>query len=499
MSDGPRRVKLAQFTAAELDARARLDAERFRRMATATDRLIEESTTSPALAPRPAEEPLGADERRRVLELFADVLDHTLALDALARFHLDFYRTNLLTGPERHARHFDLGFAAYLEKHALALALIDQTINRAQFEKLFDEGSPELGIPRGAYAQLKWSAVHLEDVGKTLAAHQHLKALGAANASLCTQDPTYRFIMDRLENRYAYVKQKLTSRPGALFGGNTVDIGADLAHAAFFPLQAETAEWMGDTKVLRKDTMLISLAQVQEAARRTEPGDIIVERRNWYLSNIGLPGFWPHAALWVGSPEELKAWSKDKEIEQAFGKPLVQHLQEKHPKAWAAFNTPDHDGNPRRILEAISEGVVFNAAEESIRADYVAAMRPKLSKLDKARAIERAFSYAGRPYDFDFDFFTDTALVCSELVFKAYEPREGTKGLALVLEKMVGRMTMGPNSMVRTFDSQRGGPAEQLDFVWFLNGSESTRSAAFSTEDEFRASWKRPKWDVVQK
>ncbi len=35
-----------------------------------------------------------------------------------------------------------------------------------------------------------------------------------------------------------------------------------------------------------------------------EPGDIIVARQNWYLSNIGLPGFWPHAELYVGTPEE---------------------------------------------------------------------------------------------------------------------------------------------------------------------------------------------------
>jgi hypothetical protein len=238
---------------------------------------------------------------------------------------------------------------------------------------------------------------------------------------------------------------------------------------------------------------------VKEAVARSEPGDVVVERRNWYLSNIGLPGFWPHAALWVGSPDELTAWSRDPDVDAAFGGSFVAHLQRLYPKAWAAFTTVDHEGNPRRIVEAISEGVVFNAAEESIRADYVAAMRPVRSRLEKAKAIERAFFYFGRPYDFDFDFYTDESLVCSELVFKSWEPRVGQQGLQLGLEKVVGRMTLGPNSVVRLFDQQRGTPQEQLAFAWFLDGREREGRAVFADEAAFRASWRRPKWDIVQK
>lgn len=496
--EATRRVKFTDFSKAELDERAQKDAERFRRMVAATNRLSADIEAQKALWDRPMEQALTADERDQALSLFADVLDHTFALDALARFHLEFWKLNLVTEPERHARHFDLGFAAYLEKHALALALIDHTINKPQFEKLFDEGSIEHGVPAGAYARLKWAVVHVEDVAKTLTAHQYVKVLSPANAALRKDDKVWDFVLERLEERYALIKSQLTAKSVELFGGNTVDIGVDVAHAAWFPVQAETAEWLGDTKVLRMNSMLISLDQVREAEKKSEPGDIIVERRNWYLSNVGLPGFWPHAALWLGSPEELAAWSKDPELDKAYGKPFNQYLQEKHTEAWKNYTTPDHEGNPRRILEAISEGVSFNAAEESIRADYVAAMRPKLTKLEKAKAIDRAFGYAGRPYDFDFDFYTDSTLVCSELVFKAYEPREAMPGIKLGLEKVVGRMALGPNSIVRTFDQQLGTKDEQMTFAWFLDGTEKGKSAVFADVDAFRASWKRPKWDVVQ-
>ena len=72
-------------------------------------------------------------------------------------------------------------------------------------------------------------------------------------------------------------------------------------------------------------------------------------------------------------------------------------------------------------------------------------------------------------------------------------------GLVLGLEKVVGRMTLGPNSIVRTYDLQRGTPNEQLTFVWFLDGREREGRAVFADENAFRATWQRPKWDFAQK
>jgi hypothetical protein len=469
----------------------------FARLSAGCDRVAATLVAERALFDRPAEQALGADERARAWSIFADVLDHALALDALSQRHFAAWRKRPSPTAAASVRHLDLGFAASVEQLALGLEFVDRTLNRPQFEKLLDEGSPVAGVPAGAYARLKWNVVHVEEVAKTLAVHQLIKVAAPVNEQL-GRTASWRFVVDRLEDRYAVVKGALASRAVRLFGGNGVDIGRDLAHAAWFPLQAGAAEWMGDTRVHRH-TMLISAAQVTEAVARSEPGDVIVERRNWYLSNVGLPGFWPHAALWIGAPDELARWSADAEVAKEFGGDFSGYLEMTYPQAWKKYVMPDHHGNARRVLEAVSEGVVFSTAEESIRADYVAAMRPVRSKVEKARAIDRAFSYAGRPYDFDFDFYTDCKLVCSELVFKAYEPRAGLRGLSLGLEKVVGRMALGPNAIVRIYDLQRGTNDEQLAFGWFIDGSERAGTAAFADEAAFRASWKRPKWDIVQR
>ena len=50
---------------------------------------------------------------------------------------------------------------------------------------------------------------------------------------------------------------------------------------------------------------LISPEQLDDLRTKLRPGDILIERRNWYISNSLLPGFWPHAALYLGSHKDL--------------------------------------------------------------------------------------------------------------------------------------------------------------------------------------------------
>jgi hypothetical protein len=130
--------------------------------------------------------------------------------------------------------------------------------------------------------------------------------------------------------------------------------------------------------------------------------------------------------------------------------------------------------------------------------DYLGVMRPRLPKLEKARAIARAFAYQGRPYDFDFDFLSDAGLVCTELVWKSYAPSADVKGLALPLVEVAGRQTLPANEIIRRFDLELDSPNRQLDFVAFLDGRESNGDAVLSDVAAFRRSHTRLKWDVAQ-
>jgi len=117
----------------------------------------------------------------------------------------------------------------------------------------------------------------------------------------------------------------------------------------------------------------------------------------------------------------------------------------------------------------------------------------------KAQAIEAAFRHFGKDYDFNFDFLTDETLVCTELVYNTSRPSEGKPGIDLEHVQVVGRTTLPANDVVRQFDQSYGTPNQLFDFVYFLDGVEKEKRAVERDVDALRQSWRRPKWDVLQK
>ena len=193
------------------------------------------------------------------------------------------------------------------------------------------------------------------------------------------------------------------------------------------------------------------------------------------MSNAFLPGFWPHAALYVGTHDDLKRLGITEE--QVVRDRLKKYL------------SPAHDGERKVVIESISEGVSFSSLSEATRADYIAVLRPRLSKEQKAEAIVRAFSHQGKPYDFEFDFQTADKLVCTELVYQSY-----SEMIDFPLKKLMGRWTLPAVEMARKYRDEKDKPNQQLDLVLFLDTPRGSQKAVFLEDDfEFRKSVERPK------
>ncbi len=254
---------------------------------------------------------------------------------------------------------------------------------------------------------------------------------------------------------------------------------------------------MGESYVSSRHDKFITLEQIAELHKALEPGDILVERRNWYASNVGIPGFWAHGALYVGTLEDMHAYFD--ELFPVYGyQGLDELLAEKHPELWEQLNEKDANGHPYAVIEGKSPGVILQSLEESAHADYLAALRPRLSKADKLDSILRAFESYGKPYDYDFDFETRDELVCSELFYDAYQPIGDKKGLHFDMTLTSGRNIVSPNDMVKKFYEERDKPERELDFVYFLDGNEELGKAFVKDEEAFLLTWQRPKYSWFQ-
>jgi len=420
-------------------------------------------------------------QRTGLRRFFASFLDHAVALDALRGYYDG--RAELEDGEEAEA--FLLAYAADLALYVNTGELLRRSVGKRTYEVILDEPGPE--YPDGAWKGLK-KAYNLQPWKRPLVlAHQRHQALSKRYARAGVRE-RQAWLLDYSDRRWKTMVELGAQESPDIAVREWRDLVGEGFARVWFPAQKDVAEWMGDTRVKRGHQSLVKPDQVASLRGKLRVGDLLIERRNWYLSNVGLPGFWPHSAIYLGTPDEARA---------TLGKEALARLFATRPEQTAAWAGLDADGEPRRVIEAMSEGVVFTSLEHSAGADYVAVLRPRLEPAALARAVDKAFGYYGRPYDFDFDFLTDETLVCTELVYKAFEPEGAAPGLRFELVEVLGRPTLPANELVRQW-AEGAGAAGQLEFVAFLDGNEKDGRAREADEATLRKSWRRPKWDLLQ-
>jgi len=461
---------------------------------------IEYARSRPDLFPKDEEIELTPAQKGELRMIWATLLDYMRALDGIKGYWKKFHSYNALTERRAHAEAFLVSYSAWIVQYRYGLEFIDLTVPSKPMEKMLDESAPRYDIPGDAFKSLKWNIIHVKAVTRLLGSAQYFKTVKPALRDAdCSRKEWCGWGMKKSVAYAAASTEQLRQRAAIQFSYNAFDIVRDMSFDAWFPVQKNVAEWMGDTRVKRLHEHLINTEQLEEVRDQLEPGDILVTRHNWYLSNVGLPGFWPHSELYIGSPEELRTFFDDPDVKAHVQKyhdsqDLVSHIEKAYPEAWKEYVA---DGE-HRIIEAVSEGVRFSTLIEGLGADYAAGMRPRADKVEKAVAVARAFAFIGRAYDFNFDFLTDETLVCTEVVYKAWVPHRYSDGLELELAEVMGRRTLPANELVRQFDqTYDSGPT--MDFVFFLDGRENEEKAVFSTLESLRNSWQRPKWDVMQK
>ena len=157
--------------------------------------------------------------------------------------------------------------------------------------------------------------------------------------------------------------------------------------------------------------------EVREQIRALlKPGDIFVTRHDDAMSNLFLPGYWPHAALYLGRPGERRE-----------------------------LGVPDRGDDLITVLEAKKDGVKFRRLRETLAVDAFVVLRPKVSREELKEALTRAMTHEGKLYDFVFDFRKAERLACTEVVYRAFH---GIGPWQLELTKRSGHLALSAEDLM---------------------------------------------------
>ena len=170
---------------------------------------------------------------------------------------------------------------------------------------------------------------------------------------------------------------------------------------------------------LKDDTLFLS-----EFSQHLRPGDILLEKTPFALTDKTIPGHFGHAALYIGTYAQLEELGM---LDSPF---IKQHLSEIR--------------QGKVILEALREGVVLNSVEHFMNIDDVAVLRSKnLAPNEIKTSLTLGLSHYGKKYDFDFNVNTTETIVCSELVYAAYPQ------IDFVTKKVLTSFTITPDDIAK--------------------------------------------------
>ena len=455
-----------------------------------------------------ARRPLSADEEDLLRDAWSASYDCAFALDRVRIFYEDWYRFDpSRAGRGRLLRSYLLTFEAELSLFEAGLRWSRLVDGAEEVRRFLDAPHPELGFGEHTFSVFRQELQGTRDQARVVAGEAYLRQLEATLAPRGLEAPSsFAEIMGRIETRLADIRRATTlDRLADTLKADTEFLQRTVRRT-WFPTQKRVANWMGTVKTRHRGPYLITPQLAEAMDPHLEPGDVLLSRKNWHLTNVGLPGFWPHAILYLGDAPKLTAYFDTPEIQEwtrSLGADdLPSLLRRRFPEAWARYVEnrghlgPDPDGAPLRLLEAVADGVVLTTMSQGF-GDYLAALRPRLDKKAKAQAVLEAFSHVGKPYDYDFDFATDHALVCTEVVWRSYRPADGKAGLDLPVTEVAGRLTLPANEIARAVAETKGTDLAQLDWVYFIDTRESEGSAYVADEAAFLASYRRPKWDPL--
>ena len=216
----------------------------------------------------------------------------------------------------RHIRSFLLTYCAELALYEKATRAVMRITANENAVKFLDAPHPAQGLGPGTFTGFRQELQGSRDRARVGAGMAYLEFFEKGfDGRAAAGSSGALWLWDRADAHIARIQK--VQPIGKTASSLQSDFQAIKEHTGrnWYPAQKSIAEWMGDTRVRRIGKYLVSEQQQAAIEEKLEPGDIMLSRKNWYLSNVGLPGFWPHAILYIGGGGKLDDYFDDPEVE----------------------------------------------------------------------------------------------------------------------------------------------------------------------------------------
>lgn len=188
-----------------------------------------------------------------------------------------------------------------------------------------------------------------------------------------------------------------------------------------------------------------------EMQNTLKSGDILLEKTPFRLTDKLIPGYWGHAAIWIGTEKELRELG-------IWDDPLVQK-----------YHKQIKDGH--LVVEALRSGVEMNPLSRFLNIDSIGVVRrSNLSEQDRKNIVLQSLRQVGKAYDFNFDVESLEKVYCSKLIYLAYH------GIKWPVQESFGRTTFTPDDVAVNIFSE-----DSLQLVSFYHDGRKVQDEPVAT------------------
>ena len=291
--------------------------------------------------------------------------------------------------------------------------------------KLLNQADPVLGIPQGVFDQIHRGSTRPETLIRYLRAAQYAESRQSAFMDF-REDPLTGPLLRCLKEEEPYIEKQKRKHAQAYAKCQWYRIRSKPSkqyRAVMWGLFEASGRAIAEMRnpFHRKR---VGKRVLQTVADTMQPGDVLITRHDDAMSNLFLPGFWPHAAFIIGTSAQRAG--------------LGVQMDEKQSARCQ---------DPVCILESKKDGVRFRSLADTLSVDAFMLLRPNTKEKDQNRiAVENALTHEGKLYDFEFDFSRSDKVVCTELVYRALD---GLEGIHFDLIRKAGRFTLPAEELLR--------------------------------------------------